>query len=286
MGAKLRFFLLACAAIFFAACVEPAPVSVDPVGIDRTGDTIMARVDGSEVYLSDVARLAVAQARAETVDEVSPEMEEFDAVLGEVISQRILSMAAEEQGLDQTDEAQRRFALARERELGNLLVERHLEATVSEAALRELYEAQLALRESVPQVRGRHLLVATEEGAQAALARLEAGEMFVDVAAELSLDEATAALGGTLDWFTRESFETAFTDAAFATKVGNVSAPVQTSFGWHVIKIEERRSDSPPGFEDLREELSAFLTYDAIEALLRDLREAADVEMLVEDKSE
>jgi peptidyl-prolyl cis-trans isomerase C len=213
-------------------------------------------------------------------------MDGFAEVLNEVISQRILSMAAEEQALDVSEEAQRRIALARERELGNLLVERHLEATVSEGALRELYEKQLELREPAPQVRGRHILVESEAEAEAVRERLEAGESFADVATDVSLDEATSGEGGALNWFTRESFETAFTDAAFATRVGAVSSPVETAFGWHVILVEERRADSPPPYEDLREELSVFLTYDSIQALMLRLREAAEVEILVESSGE
>ena len=247
---------------------------------DSGSEVVVATVDGSPVYLSEVQRLAVGQERVVEPEEFMQSNDAFGEVLEEVVDARILSDAARAQGLQRTSEFRLRDALSEERILGNLLVERHLDSVVTDAALRELYEQQLALREPEAQVRGRHLLVATREEAEAARTRVEEGEDFADVAAEVSLDTSTAADGGTLDWFTRRSFETAFTDAAFATGEGNLSPPVQTESGWHVILVEEVREDAAPTFEQLREELSTFLTYDALESYMGSLREGAEVEIV------
>jgi len=246
-------------------------------------DTVVARVDDTPIHLSDLARLAVGQNRVSDPDDFSPSSEGYVELRDEVISQRILARAARAQGLDTTEEAERRRRIAEDRMLGNLLVERHLETTVTESALRDLYEQQLVIRDPVPQVRASHMLLETQSDAIAARARVQAGEPFADVAANVSLDTATAADGGSLDWFTRNSFETAFTDAAFGTEPGNLSAPVKTGSGWHVILVHEARSDVPPTYDDLRDELEAFLTNDEIEALVTRLRAEAEIVRLPED---
>ena len=276
IGAALLCALAGCE----AQAPEPGLAGVET--FEPREEVVIATVDGAPVYLSEVQRLAVGQERVGAPEDFTPASEDFESVLDEVVDARILSDAARAKGLQRTDEFYRRDALSEERILGNLLVERHLDEVVTEAALRELYEQQLALREPEAQVRGRHLLVATREAAEAARARVEDGEDFADVAAEVSLDSSTAADGGTLDWFTRRSFETAFTDAAFATGEGNLSPPVQTESGWHVILVEEVREDAAPTFEQLREELSTFLTYDALESFMGELREGAEVEVVAE----
>lgn len=263
-------------ALALASCGEPEAPYQD-ARIDRTGDEVVAVVEGTPVYLSDVQRLAVGQERVGAPEDFDPDSEGFDDVRDELVDQRVLALAARSQQLDMSPEASRRRALFEERMLGNLLVETHLESTVTDEALRELYERQLVLREPVPQVRARHLLVETRAEAETARERIAAGEDFADVAAEVSLDAATAATGGELDWFTRDSFAREFTDAAFATEPGKLSVPVETDLGWHVIKVEETREDVPPTFAELRDELRAFLTYDEIEALMTRLREEADV---------
>ena len=280
-----KSFLWACAsALMIAGCNPPAEVPLNAdTGIDRSEDVTVARVDGSPVYLSDVARLAVGQERVSDVSEFTQGSEGFAEVRDEVVDQRVLARAARAEGLHTTEEAARRRLLFEERMLGNLLVERHLEEVVTEEALRDLYEQQLVIRDPVPQVRAAHILVESEDEAEAARARVEAGEAFADVAAEVSLDTATAAGGGELGWFTREAFATPFTDVAFATEPGAMSVPVETEFGWHVIRVEATRSDVPPTYAELRDELEAFLTYDEIEALVKGLRDEAEIVRLPED---
>jgi parvulin-like peptidyl-prolyl isomerase len=100
--------------------------------------------------------------------------------------------------------------------------------------------------QSAPQVRAAHILLPTQEEAQAAYNRVAAGgEDFAAVARELSTDQATAGNGGELGWFTREEMVAPFADAAFALEPGEISAPVQSEFGWHVIKAEEQDADRP-----------------------------------------
>ena len=274
--------LLISSALLLGACREdPSDNSVFLDGyVDREGDAVVARVGGTPIYLTDVQRLAVGQERVGEPAQFTPSSPDFADVREELINQRVAALTARDLQLNLTDEAARRLALAEERMLGNLLVERHLDQAVTEERLRELYDQQLALREPADEVRASHILVATQAEAEAARARVEAGEDFAEVAEDVSTDAATAPNGGDLDWFTRGAFVDAFSDAAFATAVGEMSPPVQTDFGWHVIFVADRREDEVPSFEALRDELEEFLVYDSLEAYVNDLRANADVEVI------
>ena len=273
---------LACAAsLLLGACEDPSDNSVFLDGnVDRTDDVQVATVGGTPIYLTDVQRVALGQERVTDPADFRPDDPAFADVREEVIDQRAMALAAKADGLNLTDEAARRLATLEERMLGNLLVERRLEAALTEDALRELYAQQEALREPAEQVRAAHLLVNTREEADAARARVEAGESFAEVAAEVSLDGATAGMGGDLDWFGRDSFAPEFTEAAFATEPGNLSPPVETEFGWHVIDVRDRREDAAPTFEMIRDDLEAFLTYDTIEAVVKSVRADTDVKLV------
>ena len=267
--------------LLLSACEEPSDNSVFLDGnVDRTDDVVVATVGGTPVYLTDVQRVALGQERVTDPADFRPDDPDFADVREEVVDQRAMALAAKADNLNLTDEAARRLAALEERMLGNLLVERRLEEAVTEEALRELYVQQDALREPADQVRAAHLLVNTRAEAEAAIARVEGGESFAEVAAELSLDGATAGMGGDLDWFGRDSFAPEFTEAAFATEPGNLSPPVETEFGWHVIDVRERRSDAAPTFEMIRGDLEAFLTYDTIEAVVKQVRADTEVELV------
>jgi peptidyl-prolyl cis-trans isomerase C len=100
--------------------------------------------------------------------------------------------------------------------------------------------------QSAPQMRAAHILLATRDEAEAARARVtEGGEDFAAVARELSTDQATAANGGALGWFTREEMVAPFAEAAFALEPGAISEPVETEFGWHIIRVAERDPERP-----------------------------------------
>ena len=267
--------LVACDARAPATAVSPPPARGDEV--------VVARVDGSPIYLSDLARLAVGEGLVESPEDFTPATEGYAAMLEEATDQRILANSARAQGLDGSEEALRRLATLEERMLGNLLVERHLEDVVTERALRQLYAEQEELRPDLEQVKAAHILVSSREAAEAAAARVERGEDFGDVAAEVSL-APTASAGGELPWLSRElaldEYGAAFRDAAFATGPGNLSPPVETDAGVHIIRVEEVREDAPPTFIQLEDSLRDFLTYDTLEAFMEAQREAADVEVL------
>jgi peptidyl-prolyl cis-trans isomerase C len=131
-------------------------------------------------------------------------------------------------------------------------------------------------------VRARHVLLDNEEDAKAVIAALDAGADFAELAQERSLGPS-AERGGNLDYFTRADMTPAFAEAAFELEVGEYSrAPVKTAFGWHVIKVEDRRAEEPAGFFEMRAELREKITREHMDEFLRGLRERAEIELYPE----
>jgi peptidyl-prolyl cis-trans isomerase C len=133
-------------------------------------------------------------------------------------------------------------------------------------------------------VRARHILVESEDEAKKALARVKAGEDFAKVAAELSKDPGSKTDGGDLGFFTKERMVAPFAEAAFKLKPGELSEPVQSQFGFHVIRVEERRVKPVPAFEELKEQIENYLARKTQQDIILALRQKAKVERL--DKPE
>jgi len=247
--------------------------------VTRLGDTVAAEVGDTRIYVSDVEREAVAQGAIAPGDRISTDSEAYSRVLDELIDQRLLAMEAMRRGLADTDEARRRLQTARERILGNVLVETAVDETVTEEAIRRMYDEQVRLVELGDEVRARHILVATEEEAVDLRQQLDEGGDFAQLAFEHSLDEATRLEGGDLGYFTAESMVGPFSRAAYATRVGEISEPFETEFGWHIVKVEDRRAQQRPSFEELRPRIVRFMTFDQIQQLLDELRANTDIEV-------
>ncbi|WP_371396163.1 peptidylprolyl isomerase [Fretibacter rubidus] len=281
-----RRFLLLCllsVTVFLAACHDKTLVdnkSAMGTSVVRLGDTAVANVDGTTIYLSDVERAATAQKLIETGAGLKPGDAVFQQMLDELIDQRLMALAALRQSLDQSDEAQRRLAVSRERILSSILVEQHLQKTVNEETIKKMFEAQAALRERGDEIRARHILVETEEEIKAAATRLAAGEPFGAVATELSIDRASRENAGDLGYFTADMLTKDFTRVAFSTPTETISAPFETEFGWHIVEVLDRRDGRQPTFEQMRGEIVNFMTYDEIQKLVKDLRDKGDVSLL------
>jgi peptidyl-prolyl cis-trans isomerase C len=134
------------------------------------------------------------------------------------------------------------------------------------------------------EVRARHILVEKEDEAKAALARVRKGEDFAKVAAELSRDPGSGKEGGDLGYFTQDRMVPQFGAVAFQLKAGDVSEPVQTQFGWHVIKVEDKRSKPLPKFEDVKGEIETYLVRKAQQDIVMGLRGDLKLERLDQPK--
>lgn len=249
-------------------------------GVVRLGDTEVAEVDGTKIYLSDVERTAASQGLIEQGSPLTPGQPVFQKILDELIDQRLLALDALRQSLDQEDETRRRLSAARERILGNVLVENHLKNTVNETTIRRMYDEQASLRDRGDEVQARHILLKDEETAKEIARKLSEGTDFASLAREISEDEGSRDRGGNLGYFTNDMLEAKFTQVAFSTAKGEISDPFQTEYGWHILQVQNRRKAPQPTFEEMRSEILNFMTYDEIQNVLKSLRAQGDVKLL------
>ncbi|RAK51514.1 peptidylprolyl isomerase [Phenylobacterium deserti] len=249
------------------------------------GDQAVARVDGRTVWASDVKREAVAQGLIGQGEPLDPSSDMFRRVLDEVVDQKLLAAEALERKLDNDPAAQRRLAAARERILGDILVESVVADAVNDNAIRGLYQEQLKQAKRSEEIRARQIVLASASDAEAVRRLLAAGAAFDAVAAERSTDVASRFNGGDLGYFTLDVMPDAYDAALKGAKVGDVVGPFQVESGWVLLKVEDRRLEAPISLEQARPQIVRFLTYDRIRDLLEKLRSRSKVETLVKNES-
>lgn len=237
-------------------------------------DEVVVTVNGEEIRYSDVA-LAEQELGGQLAG--VPDEARFEYLVGLLIDRKLLSAKARAAGLDDDPEVARQVAFARERALSDVYLAREMEDAVSTEEARAQYDARVAEIELEEEVRARHILLDSEADAEAAIARLEAGEDFAALARELSTGPSGEE-GGDLGYFTRDRMVAAFSEAAFALQPGAVSGPVESDFGWHVIKVEDRRMQQLVPFEEVEADIKAELRGEKARAAVDALREEAEIE--------
>jgi peptidyl-prolyl cis-trans isomerase C len=197
-------------------------------------------------------------------------------VLDYLIDLRLVAAKAEAEKLDQGADFARELAYYHDKLAMEALLTQVGKGAATEEAARKAYDEAAKAQPPVEEIHARHILVPTEEEAKAALARIKAGEDFAKVATELSKDPAGE--GGDLGWFTKDRMVPEFADAAFKLQPGQVSDPVKSQFGWHIIKVEERRMRTFPPFEELKDQASRYVAQKAQSDLIASLHATAKVE--------
>ena len=240
------------------------------------GSAVVATVNGAPITEND---LEMAQGDLGQQFAQLPEEQKRAAALSAAIEIRLLADKADEEGLGDTDAFKERMEFLRMRALHSAFVESKIAADVTEDAVRARYDKEIAATPPANEIRARHILVATKEEADAIIAELDAGGDFEAIAKEKSSDGA-AAQGGDLGYFGPGQMVPTFEEAAFALDVGKVTKePVQTQFGWHVIKVEDKRTQQPPAYDVVKEQVRTLLFRETYFAAVQALREAATVEV-------
>ena len=251
-----------------------APATVAPI----SPDTVVATVNGRDITEGDLA-LAISAPRPGEPPQ-TPEQRRARA-LSDIIGVRALAAKGEEAGLANAD-LDRRVAFLRDRELHNAYLTQTIEPSITEALLRERYEQEVGRSEPVEEIRARHILLESEEDARAVIEELEGGADFAELARARSTGPS-ATTGGDLGYFGPGQMVPAFDAAARALAPGEFSPePVQTQFGFHVIKVEDTRKLEPPAFEQVREQVRELVTRERYIETLRDARAAAEIEIVDE----
>lgn len=239
-------------------------------------ETVVATINGEPVTETD---LSVAIADLDQQFAQLPEEQRRAAALSAIIEIRLLAAEAEEKGLGEGDEFGRRMALLRQRALHSAYIDNEVASKVTDEAVRARYDQEVASATPAEEVRARHIIVATQEEAAAIIAELDAGGDFEEIAKEKSTDGA-AAQGGDLGYFGPGRMVPEFEQAAFAMEVGSYSKePIQTQFGWHVLKVEDKRSQQPPAFDQVSGQFRAAMLREAYVEAVGALHEAAEIEI-------
>jgi peptidyl-prolyl cis-trans isomerase C len=144
--------------------------------------------------------------------------------------------------------------------------------------MKKVYDEAVKQSADEQEVRARHILVPTEDEAKAVIVELKKGTDFAELAKQKSKDPGAAAEGGDLGYFTKEQMVPAFSEVAFKLNKGDVSEPVKSQFGWHVIKVEDKRSKPVPPFEQVKTQVESFVVQRAQAAYIAKLREGGKVE--------
>ena len=267
----LRFGLAAAAA---TGCLAVALLAGSPARAAE--DPVLAKVNGTEIRQSDVA--LAEEELAPSLAQMDPATKK-DNVLSFLIDLKIVSKAAEDKKLENTDDFKKRLAFTRSRLLMDNLLATEGKAATTDDAMKKVYEEASKQITGEQEVRARHILVESEDDAKAVKAELDKGADFAELAKKKSKDPG-AADGGDLGFFTKEQMVPEFSAVAFTLEPGKISDPVKSQFGWHIIKVEEKRSRQAPAFEQVKGQIETYVTRKAQADYVAKLREAAKVERM------
>ena len=236
----------------------------------QDADTVVATVGDTEITLGEmiILRAGLPQQYAQFPDEVL-----FEGILDQLVQQQILA--------DSLDDVPQRVELALANERRSLLagevVNEVVSGAITDEAIQAAYDEQVAGSEQGTEWNASHLLVETEEEALAAKDRVEGGEDFAEVAMDVSTGPSGPS-GGELGWFGTGMMVGPFEEAVSGMEAGDLSDPVQTQFGWHIIKLNETRQASAPSLDQVREEIVARLQEQAIDARIEELKSQVTVD--------
>ncbi|PZO76631.1 MAG: peptidylprolyl isomerase [Mesorhizobium amorphae] len=256
-----------------APAAPAAPAAQAPV----SPEAVVATVNGQNITEGDL-QLA-EQDLDQQFAQLPPEARRA-AALSAVIEIRLLANDAAAKGLDKDPKFVARMDFLRQRALHSALVDSEVAAKVTDAEIRARYDQEVANTPPVNEVHARHILVATKEEADAAIKEIEGGKKFEDVANEKTTDPSGKTSGGDLGWFGPGRMVPEFEKAAMELEPGAYTkTPVQSQFGWHVIKVEDKRAQQPPAFEQVKEQVRSLLLREKYFALVKGMRDAAKVEV-------
>lgn len=259
-----------CAPAAFAPAFAQAPAGASPAGAppaaapapDAKPDPVVARVGGQDIHLSAVAE--AAQSLPQQLQGV-PQQTLYPMLLEQVIDRAAMAQYARKQGLDKDAAVQEAIKSAADQVLTTALLQRDVGPTLSEDAIKAVYDKDYANKPGEEEVHARHILVKTEDEAKAIIAKLKAGADFATLAKAESTEPGAKDSGGDLGFFKKTEMVPEFAEAAFAMQPNAYSqTPVHTQFGWHVIQVLERRQAPPQTLEQVHDAIRQQLIQDGV----------------------
>ncbi|WP_299656440.1 peptidylprolyl isomerase [Methylobacterium sp.] len=251
-----------------APAATPAAAPVAP-------ETVVAKVNGAAITAGDLAIASEDPALSlPGVDDAQKKT----LLVDYMIDLKVGSQAAEAAKIGDSPDFQRKLAYFKDKLLLDEYLEREAKKAATPEAAKALYDQTVKAMKPEEEVHARHILVESEDEAKKIAARIKAGEDFAKVAGEVSKDPGSKTEGGDLGWFTKERMVAPFAEAAFKMNPGQVSDPIKTQFGWHVIKLEEKRTKPVPTFAEMKEQVDQYITRKSQQDLILKLREGAKIE--------
>jgi peptidyl-prolyl cis-trans isomerase C len=283
-GAPRR--LLTIVAVGFAAFM--ATTAVAPAQAPAS-DPVIAKVNGVEIRQSD---LNIAEEDIGRDMPANDEAGKRDYLVNYLTDLLLIAKAAEAKKIPDSAEFKQRLAFVRNKTLMETVLAQESKTAVTEPALRKIYDDATKTMGGQQEVHARHILFrvndpndqaaskAAEDKVKNTIERLKKGEDFATIAKALTEDPSGKQDGGDLGYFTREQMVPEFSEVAFGLEKGQVSGPVKTQFGWHVLKVEDKRTRTPPPFDQVRGEIEQFASRKSQVDLVAKLRADAKIERL------
>lgn len=242
-------------------------------------DKVVATVNGYEIKASEV-RMAFDDVIGQLPN--LPKKLRYPFVVEFLVERHLLAQLANKDGLADSDDYKRRLAAYQAKALRDSYLAQKISPQVTEEEIKKVYEDEAKKVTETERVRARHILVASEKEANSIVDKLKAGEKFEDLAKQYSLD-GSKDYGGDLGYFTAPEMVAEFSKAAFALKKGDVSKPVKTDFGWHIIRLEDRKMGAAQPYDQVKAAIRNALVRQKVQETLAGLRDVAKVEIIDED---
>jgi peptidyl-prolyl cis-trans isomerase C len=242
-------------------------------------DKVVVVVNGHEIKTSEV-EIAAEDIAFQLGD--LPAKLRYPFLIEYLVERHLLAQAAVKQGIAESDEYKQRLAFYQAKALRDAYFNSTIKPSVTEEEVKAAYDKEATNIKVSERVRARHILVQTEKDANDVLARLSKGEKFEDIAKQVSLD-GSKDYGGDLGYFASEEMVPEFSKAAFNLKVGEISQPVKTDYGWHVIKVEDRKQGGAQPFDQVKAGIKAVLMRKKVQDVVSELRKQAKIEIMDED---
>ena len=264
-------FIPGLAAVSMAAFMLASPVFA-------ADSPVLATIDGQPITEADLAM---------TLRDLGPQFEKIPAekqkaaAMQALIEIRLMAAKGRADGVDQTEDFKRQLQFLSDRVLHQATIDSAIAGKITDNDIKQRYEKEIAARPAENEVKARHILVKTEDEAKKLIAELDGGAKFEDLAAKHTTDPSGKDSGGDLGYFSAGMMVPEFEKAAFETAIGSYTkVPVQTQFGFHIIKVEDKRAKPAPALELVKDQIKSILLRESYTTYLDTLRAAAKVEIL------
>ncbi len=268
-----KTILLTTAALLLGAFTLPVFAADSSPG---SADPVVARVNGSEIHRSEI--MDAMQALGPQAQQMPPQVI-YPQLLQKVIVTKLVAAKGYADNLQSDKDVKDRLKQAEASLVAETYVHKAIQPKITEDKIKKKYDELAAKYKPQDEVRARHILVKTEDEAKDVIKQLKGGADFAKLAEEKSQDKGSAKQGGDLGYFPQGAMVKPFADAAFAMKVGDVSdTPVKTDFGYHIIKVEDRRKSSAPPLSEVHDQIANQIGQDLTNDLIKDLQAKAKIE--------